>query len=93
MQYRPRAEREVVIRARVRFQRAMRAFIKHFGGYEALSYDTTWAEVVPAVAPSPELEEFYGVAAADSHDAMIAKRATLKRKQGDAQSSVPLLME
>ena len=93
VQYRPRAEREVVIRARVRFQRAMRAFIKHFGGYEALSYDTTWAEVVPAVAPSPELEEFYGVAAADSHDAMIAKRATLKRKQGDAQSSVPLLME
>ena len=82
VKYRPRAEREVVIRARVRYQRAIRAFVAHFGGYDKMTYETTWADVIPAQPPTDELAEFYGEAKPDSFDATLAKRLTKKAGGG-----------
>ena len=58
--YKPNAIRGDIIKSRSRWIAAARAFIAHAGGYDALTYDTTWADIIPRVPPSEEFKEFYG---------------------------------
>ena len=58
--YKPRAERADVVASRRRFMAACRAFIKHAGGYDALTYDMSWGDIIPRTPPTEELRQFYG---------------------------------
>ena len=39
---------------------AIRAHIAHFGGYEALTSETLWSEVIPVKPINQELAVYYG---------------------------------
>ena len=61
--YRPRAEVSKVVAVRSRFVEAARAFIRRFGA-DNLTYETTWADLVPSVCPDDDehgsYAKFYG---------------------------------
>ena len=58
--YKPRADAAKAAYSRARAMDAARAFIKLAGGYDALTWDTTWGDIIPLECPSPELARFYG---------------------------------
>ena len=58
--YHVAATTRLMMHTRVRVMKAARAFIEHAGGYEQLSYDTSWQDIIPHTCPSVALREYYG---------------------------------
>ena len=58
--YHPNATEEHTMESRKRLTDAARAFIVRAGGYEKLSSDTLWSDIIPRKCPGPEFEQFYG---------------------------------
>jgi hypothetical protein len=58
--YADKASKSTQLRVRRRFMAATRAFIERAGGFDALTYETSWADVIPSSPPPAELAQFYG---------------------------------
>jgi hypothetical protein len=58
--YKTRADLKNAVFSRRRYITAARIFIERFGGYDMLSYDTKWEDVIPKECPDPNLKKFYG---------------------------------
>ena len=48
--------------SRARMMSATRFFIARAGGYDKLSYDTKWEQIIPKAAECDEAKPFYGAA-------------------------------
>ena len=60
--YHPRADKAAVVVSRARMMSAARFFIARAGGYDKLSYDTKWEQIIPKAAECDEAKPFYGAA-------------------------------
>ena len=73
--YHHNATEKNTMASRKRFTDATRAFIARAGGYEKLTSDTLWSDIIPRKCPGPEFEQFYGPSWSESGADVIGEAA------------------
>ena len=87
--YHPRSSKEEAVATRKRFSDAARAFIERAGGYEALTAETSWHDIIPRVSPGAAYDAFYGTSWSGGREDELGKAVALVRAAASAVAASP----